>query len=272
MPRSAQKNTLLYLAAAVLTLLNLTPLIWMALTAFKTRAQIYQMPPVWLPDFTYLVNFTEVLRNYWPFLVNSIVITLCSTALCLLIAIPCAFGLTVFSLRGKQDLKMWVLSNRMMPPIAAAIPLYLALRGIGLLDTWTGMVLIYTGFNLPFAIWMALSFFRGTPGEVLEAARIDGCSWLQVLVRVMVPMAVGGLMTVAVFVFLFAWNELLIALFLTNRNARTFPVILTSFSGQAQTLWEQMAAASVIQLIPPVVLTFFVQRHIVAGMTMGAVK
>jgi ABC-type glycerol-3-phosphate transport system permease component len=272
MPSSRRRATLLYGIALVLTLINLAPLIWIGLTAFKTRMEIYQLPPVWIPDFTYVENFRAVLSEYWPFLVNSIAITLCSTVLCLLIAIPCAFGLTLFSFKGKEDVKMWVLSNRMMPPIAAAVPLYLALRGVGLLDTWTGMILIYTGFNLPFAIWMAMSFFRGAPHEVLEAARIDGCNWLQVLTRVMVPMAAGGLMTVAVFVFLFAWNELLIALFLTNRSARTFPVILTSFSGQAQTLWEQMAAASMIQLIPPVILTFFVQRHIVAGMTMGAVK
>ncbi|WP_159712227.1 carbohydrate ABC transporter permease [Geminicoccus flavidas] len=272
MASARRTRFLLYIAALVLTLVNLAPIVWIALTAFKTRVQIYQIPPIWIPDFTYLDNFAAVIQGYWPFLLNSVVITLCSTALCLLIAIPCAFGLTLFTFKGREDLKMWVLSNRMMPPIAAAVPLYLAMRGVGLLDTWTGMILIYTGFNLPFAIWMAMSFFRSAPVEVLEAARIDGCNWLQVLVKVMVPMAAGGLMTVAVFVFLFAWNELLIALFLTNRNARTFPVILTSFSGQAQTVWEQMAAASIIQLVPPVILTFFVQRHIVAGMTMGAVK
>ena len=272
MYRTAGARRALYLTAVVLTFVNLAPLIWMVLTAFKTRVQIYTLPPVWLPDFTYIENFRAVLTEYWPFLLNSIVITSCSTVLCLLIAIPCAFGLTMFPFRGREDVKMWVLSNRMMPPIAAAVPLFIVLRGIGLIDTWPGLILVYTGFNLPFAIWMAMSFFRNAPGEVLEAARIDGCNWLQVLVKVMVPMAAGGLMTVAVFVFLFSWNELLIALFLSSRNARTFPVVLTSFSGQAQTIWEQMAAASVIQLLPPVILTFFVQRHIVAGMTMGAVK
>ena len=267
-----RKTVVLLGAACLVTLLNLWPLFWMALTAFKTRGQIYQIPPVWLPDLGHVTNFVEVFRAQWPYLLNSIVITVTSTALCLLIAVPCAFGLTVFRFRGRNDLQMWILSNRMMPPIAAAVPLYLVLRGVGLLDTWTGMILVYTGFNLPFAIWMAMSFLRSSPLEVVEAARIDGCTWLQVLVRVVVPMVAGGLLTVAVFVFLFAWNELLIALFLTNRNARTFPVVLTAFQGQAQTVWEQMAAASIIQLVPPVILTFFVQRHIVAGMTMGAVK
>lgn len=268
-----RKHTPVLVAAAVaLTVINLLPLAWMGLTAFKTRAEIYQIPPVWLPSFENLANFAEVFNSAAPFLVNSIAITVFSTALCLLIAIPCAFGLTMFLFPGRNQLRMWVLGNRMMPPIAAAVPLYLVMRGFGLLDSWTGMILIYAGFNLPFAIWMAMSFLRGTPLEVVEAARLDGCGWAEVLWKIVVPMATGGLVTVAVFVFLFSWNELLIALFLTNRNARTFTVVLTSYQGQAQTVWELMAAGSLIQLIPPVVLTFLVQRNIVAGLTLGAVK
>jgi ABC-type glycerol-3-phosphate transport system permease component len=190
----------------------------------------------------------------------------------LLVAIPAAFALTVFQFRRKRSLEMWILSTRMMPPIAAAIPFYLALRGVDMIDTRTGLVAIYIGVNLPFAIWLLTSFMRQIPAEVLEAARVDGCTWWQVLLRIAFPMGANGVATVAVFTSIFAWNELLLPLFLTNRAAKTFTAVLTEFQGQTNTVWEQMAAGALIQIVPIVVMTFFIQRYIVSGLTLGAVK
>ena len=200
------------------------------------------------------------------------IITGASTVGVLLIGLPAAFALAVFGFKRKKDLEMWILSTRMMPPIAAAIPLFLASRATDLFDTRIGLIIIYIGFNLPFAIWLGTSFMRQMPMEVIEAARVDGCTWRQVLTRIAVPLNAGGIATVAIFVTLFAWNELLLPLFLTTNNAETFTVVLTEFQGQTNTVWEQMAAGAAIQILPIVILTFFVQRYIVAGISMGAVK
>lgn len=266
------KKLIFVLLALALTLLNITPLIWTFLSGFKTRLEIFTIPPVWIPSSFNLQNYETIFDKRLPNLENSIIVTLGSTAGVLLIAIPAAFALAVFSFKRKRDLELWILSTRMMPPIAAAIPLYLGIKEIGLYDTRVGLMLIYIGFNLPFAIWMASTFLRQVPREIFEAALVDGCSWPQVLVRIAVPLSVGGLSTVAIFTALFCWNELLLAIFLTSSNSKTFTVVLTEFVGQTNIVWELMAAGAVIQIVPIVILTFLTQRYIVAGLTMGAVK
>lgn len=248
------------------------PLLWMALGAFKTTAQIIAIPPVWIPDFTYLKNFADVLSQFWPFILNSLVATLGATLLALVLAVPTAFGLVIFRFRGREALADWILSTRMMPPIAAAVPLFVIFRGAGLLDTLPGLILAYAGFNLPFAVWVSMSFIRRVPKELIEAARLEGCSWWQVLWEVVLPISRSGLATVATFVFIFAWNEFLLALFLTTREAKTFPVVISSFVGTGRVYWEYITAASVIQCLPPVVFSLFMQKHLVSGLTMGAVK
>mgnify|MGYP001469234194 CR=1 FL=1 len=262
----------LFVLAIVLTLVNIAPLIWTFLSGFKTRLEIFTIPPVWIPASLNLKNYEAIIDKRLPNLENSIIITLGSTAGVLLIAIPAAFALAVFSWKRKRDLELWILSTRMMPPIAAAMPLYLGIKELGLYDTRYGLALIYIGFNLPFAIWMSTTFLRQVPREILEAAMVDGCTWPQVLVRIAVPLSSGGLSTVAIFTALFSWNELLLAIFLTSSNSKTFTVVLTEFVGQTNIVWELMAAGAVIQIVPIVILTFLTQRYIVTGLTMGAVK
>lgn len=263
---------MLFALAAVVTFLNVAPMIWIALSGFKTRLEIFTLPPVWIPSKLFLGNFQRVLDQNLEFLVNSAIVTVATTAGVLVLAVPAAFALAVFGFRRKGDLEMWILSTRMMPPIAAAVPLFLAARTLGLFDTLPGLVLVYIGFNLSFAVWLATSFFRSMPTEILEAARVDGANWLQILLRIAVPLNKGGLATVSVFTAIFSWNELLVPLFLTSNNAKTFTIVLTEFQGQTNTVWEQMAAGAAIQVVPIVILTFIVQRSIVSGVTMGAVK
>lgn len=270
--RRPLRRRLLYALAILVTLLNVSPMIWIALSGFKTRLEIFTLPPVWIPSELFLGNFASVLDENLPYLLNSTVLTVVTTAGVLVLAIPAAFALTVFPIGGKRHLEMWILSTRMMPPIAAAVPLFLAARGLGLFDTLPGLAIAYIGFNLSFAVWLATSFFRQVPVEIIEAARVDGASWWQVLLRVAVPLNSGGIATVSVFTAIFSWNELLLPLFLTSSRAKTFTVVLTEFQGQTNTVWEQMAAGAALQVLPIVVLTFFVQRTIVAGVTMGAVK
>lgn len=258
--------------AIAATFVFVAPLVWMFLASFKNIEQIFSIPPDWIPDFSYLDNYRKLLSENWPFLVNSIVATLGSTALCLVLALPTAFALVNFRFRGREFFADWVLSTRMMPPIAAGVPLYMIFNSVGLLDTLWALVIVYAGFNIPFAVWVAMSFFRRVPKETIEAALLEGCTWTQTFFKVALPLTRSGIATVATFVFIFAWNELLMALFLTTRSAKTFPVVISSFVTTSMTFWEMIAASSVIQAIPPIIFTLLMQRHIVSGLTMGAVK
>jgi len=265
------RDAALLAAALGFVLFSTAPLVWMGMGAFKSTAGIIAIPPVW-PDFTYFDNFATLLRDNLPFLLNSIVVTLGATTLAMIFSVPTAFGLVYFKMRWTNALADWILSTRMMPPIAAAVPLFVIFRTLGLLDNVLALIIAYAGFNIPFAVWVSMSFLRRVPKEVLEAARIDGCSWFDLLVRIALPLSTSGIVTVATFVFIFSWNEFLLALFLTTRDARTFPIVVSSFISTGKVYWDLIAAASVIQILPPVVFTLFMQRHIVSGLTMGAVK
>lgn len=267
-----RSHWLALLAGIGATFVFIAPLLWMLLASFKNIDAIFSIPPVWIPDFTYVDNYTQLLVDNWRFLMNSVIVTLASTALCLLLALPAAFGLVNFRFRGREFIADWILSTRMMPPIAAAVPLYMVFNSVGLLDSVVALIIVYAGFNIPFAVWVSMSFFRRLPKEMIEAAQLEGCTWTQTLLKVALPLSRSGIATVATFVFIFGWNELLMALFLTTRSAKTFPVVISSFVTTSMTFWEMIAAASVIQAIPPVIFTLLMQRHIVSGLTMGAVK
>jgi ABC-type glycerol-3-phosphate transport system permease component len=256
----------------IFVFVSMAPLVWLGLAAFKPTVDIIAIPPVWIPNFTYLKNFQDVLVQFWPFILNSVVATMGGTALSLILAVPTAFALATFRFRGRDARADWILSTRMMPPIVAAVPLFVMFRGAGLIDTLPGLVIAYAGFNLSFAVWMSMSFVRRVPKELVEAARLEGCTWMQVLWRIVLPLSRSGLAAVATFVFIFAWNEFLLALFLTTREAKTFPVVISSFVSTGKVYWDYIGAASVIQCLPPVLFSFFMQKHIVSGITMGAVK
>ncbi len=263
-------NPLLLGLAALITVLNISPLLWIALSAFKTRLEIFTQ--VILPSHFNFNNFSAIFEKDLPYLLNTLIITVLATLGILIVAIPASFALSAFNFKRKYNLEMWILSTRMMPPIAAALPFFFALKLINLFDTLPGLILVYIGVNLPFAIWLLTSFMRQIPSETIEAARVDGCTWWQVLRSIAFPMSSSGTATVAVFSAIFCWNELLLPLFLTNGTAKTFTVVLTEFKGQTNTVWEQMSAGALVQIIPIVVMTFFVQRYIVSGLTMGAIK
>lgn len=272
MSRLVRRKALALLGGMVIMFIFTAPIIWMFLASFKPIAQIFSIPPVWVPDFGHLGNYAKLLSENWQFLFNSVIITLSATLLCMVISLPAAFALTQFRFRGRNFFADWVLSTRMMPPIAAAVPLYIVVNSIGMIDTIWALIVIYAGFNIPFAVWVAMSFFRKVPKEVLEAAELEGCTSGQTFLKVALPLSKSGIATVATFVFIFAWNELLLALFLTTRAAKTFPVVISSFVTTSMTFWEMIAAATVIQAIPTVIFTLLMQRHIVSGLTMGAVK
>ena len=266
------KDKFLYLIVIILTLINISPLIWTALTSLKTRVEIFQIPPDWIPSSLYLDNLQTIIDTYGLELFNSFSVAFSSAILSLVIGVLAAYSLTKFEFWRQKDLEIWILSARMMPPIAAAIPLYITIRNVGLWDTRIGLIILYTAFNLPFVIWMLTAFFSKIPEEISEAAIVDGCSHLEVLTKITIPLSSSGIATVGIFSFLFSWNELLFALFMTSTRAQTFPVSLSAFQGQTHTEWELMAAGSIIQIIPVIIMIFLMQDYIISGLTMGAVK
>ncbi len=259
----------------VVTLLTIAPLLWMLLASFKTPAQIFASPLVVFPTSLNLANYKTILLgsdSRLPFLANSLTISLASTALVMLLATPAAFGFAKLNIRHSSRYEFWILSTRMMPPIAALIPISLIVRALGIFDTKTGLILVYGAFNLPYAVWMLTIFIRQLPREMDEAAMLDGCSWKRIFLNISLPLVIPTFFTVAIFVFLFSWNELLGALIVTGRNAKTLPVAITEYAGGIFIRWELMSTAAVLQIIPAVVVVVLFNRYIVSGLTMGSVK
>jgi ABC-type glycerol-3-phosphate transport system permease component len=269
--KRATADRLVWGAVCLLTIVYLLPLVWVVLGAFKTRAEMFAVPPALFPSQLNLENFRHVLTNA-PSLWNSLLISVASTLLVLVLALPAAYAFARFRLRRGGDVQFWILSTRMMPPIAVIIPLFVIYQNLQLFDTRLGMILAYTAFNLPFAVWMLAAAFRQVPVEIEEAARVDGSNLFQTIVQIAIPLARSGVAVAAIFAFIWAWNDLLFGLVLTASAAKTFPVTLSEYTGQVNIQWELMAATSVIQALPVLLLTFLVQRHIVTGLTFGGVE
>jgi len=264
---------ILYAVLAIVGIVWLFPVIWMFVTSVKTQVQTFRIPPVWI--------FTPVYQNYsdlffasniQKYLINGLVIASTSTAICLVLGSFAAFTLTRFRIRGREDIAFWMLSTRMFPPIASAIPLYLLLRQFGLLDTHLGLIIVYLSLNLGFATWMMRGFFRELPVELEESAMIDGCSRYGAFFRVVLPLSAPGLAATAILCFIFAWNEFLFALLFTGRNAKTMPVVLAGFITQTGIRWGALTAAGALTAIPTIILACFAQKYIVRGLTLGAIK
>lgn len=264
---------ILYAILAIVGIVWLFPVIWMFVTSMKTQVQTFRIPPVWI--------FKPVYQNYsdlffastiQKYLINGLIIASTSTAICLVLGSFAAFTLIRFHIRGREDIAFWMLSTRMFPPIASAIPLYLLLRQLGLLDTHLGLIIVYLSLNLGFATWMMRGFFKELPVELEESAMIDGCSRYGAFFRVVLPLSAPGLAATAILCFIFAWNEFLFALLFTGRNAKTMPVVLAGFITQTGIRWGALTAAGVLTALPTIILACLAQKYIVRGLTLGAIK
>jgi multiple sugar transport system permease protein len=268
------RRTLFIGVLIFLCLFSLGPLLWQLLTSLKPDYALTKLPPI-LPEHVTLDHYVSVFqgRPFLRFIGNSGAIASMTTVLSLVIGSLCAFALAKLSVPFKTLVLGFVLSASMFPPIATVSPLYLMIRGLGLRDTWWGLILTYTSFSLPLAVWILTNFFRQIPDEVYLAARLDGCTSLQGFWRIMLPLCAPGLFTTAILVFIFSWNEFLFALTFTATEAsRTVPVAIALFPGVHEIPWGEMAAASIIVTIPLVAIVFAFQRRIIEGVTAGAVK
>jgi len=268
------RTTGLTLIAAVLLSIWVVPVLWALLTSFKTERDVLAYPPLVFFEPT-LANYREVLfgaSSILPNLVSSVIVAGSATVLTMLFAVPAAYALARLALPAKRAGGFYVLATQMLPPVGLIIPYYLILQKVGALDTYGGMTAIYLTFSLPFAMWLMVSYFEDVPPEMEEAALLDRAGRLRALWHVILPQVRGGIAVTTIFVFLNAWNEFLFAVVLAGNRVRPVTVAMFNFISVEQTQWARLAAGAMLAMAPVIVLGLLAQRHIVKGLTVGAVK
>ena len=253
-------------------LIVLFPIFWMASMMFKPPDAMFARPTVWLFVPT-LEHFAYVLAQgfHWN-LLTSLVLSLVSTALVVIIGTPAAYAFARFEMRFKDDLFLFILATRMAPPVCLVIPFYLIFAKIGLLDTFLGLTLAYMTFNLSFYVWVLRSFCRDLPAEIEEVAVLEGWPQIQIFRRVVLPLLRNGIVATSVLCFIFAWNEFLFAFMLGGKGVQTLPVAIPKLITSQGVRWGEMAIVGMTALLPVLIVVFVLQRHIVRGLTLGAVK
>ncbi len=261
------------LIAWLVTLVLFFPLGWLILTAFKTELQAIAVPPLLLFMPT-LDNFREVQErsDYLLYARNSLITSVVSTVIGLLIAAPAAYSMAFFKGRHTKNILMWMLSTKMMPAVGALVPIYVLAQQAGLLDTRTGLIIIFMLSNLPIMVWMLYSHFKDIPHEILEAARMDGANLWQEFYRVTLPLALGGLASTGLLCLVLSWNEAFWSLNLSSAKAGTLATLIASYSSPEGLFWAKLSAASLMAIAPIVVFGWFSQKQLVQGLTFGAVK
>jgi multiple sugar transport system permease protein len=253
------------------------PVYWMLTISLKTEVDQFASPPKWFKFAPTLAHYYDAFstRSFGRYLITSAIVATLSTTCAMVLGTMAAYGLSRFRLRGQlgRRLSLWILSTRMFPPIVTAVPLFLMMRDLRLINTVSSLVIVYTALNLPFVVWMMRGFFKELPRELEEAALVDGDSRLGALVRVILPLAAPGLAATAVFCLIVSWNEFLLALVLTQTDAAmTLPVGIAGRVTQYEIQWGVMSAAGVVAMVPILVFALAVQRYLVRGLSLGAVK
>lgn len=264
-------NVGLPLVWLVILAVYLFPFIWMVMTGFRNPIDTYSWPPKFiftptLQGFRYLFDA----KNFQDYLFNSIVVSICSTVLVGLFATPAAYAAA--HLGASKGFLLGLLVGRIMPAVALVIPIYLIAARFKLLDTYELLIIINVAFNLPFSIWLTRSFFQDIPRELREAAIIDGCSEFGVFRRIFVPLCAGGITAASVFTFIATWNEFLFVLALTNTKVATAPIAVLGFRTQFGTQWGAAGAAALVVSAPVIVFAIAMQKYLLRGMTLGALK
>ncbi|MEY9981807.1 carbohydrate ABC transporter permease [Bradyrhizobium yuanmingense] len=270
--RKTRILTARYLGAGVVTLLFLFPVYWLFMISFKTPDEIYHVPPLWIPGQIQFSNYYVLFKDGDVLaILNSLIVAGVSSGIAIVLGTLCAYSLARFG-TGGENLAMWIISQRMIPPIAVVFPIFLIYVYFGLVDSYFGLILLYTAFNLPYVIWMMRGYIVDVPLELEESALVDGLNRWEVIWKVVFPMVRPGLMATSVFTFVFAWNDFLFALVLTRTEVITFPVMLTHYFGGQSNFWAKIAAMSVLGTLPIFVAVSVMQRYLVRGISLGAVK
>jgi multiple sugar transport system permease protein len=271
--RERLKSRLLYAFLIVFVIFTLTPYLWLILTSFKSRLDAFAIPPklIFTPT---LKNYKEAFldKHFLEYLRNSIIVTGFTTFFALIIGLPSAYAFSRFPVRGDKVLYYYLLGTRFTPIVVLCLPLYLIMSKIGLLNSYMGIIIAHVTFNLPFVVWMMKGFFDVIPREIDEAAKVDGCSWFYIFSRITIHIAKSGLAATSVVCAVNSWNEFLMALILTGRNTATMPVAIPRLMTPQGTIWGQIAAVGTVVTIPVLIFSIIVQKNMVKGMSMGAIK
>ena len=298
--RAIGHRALLFGASALFLAYVLAPVVWMVSSSFQPETEITSVPPHWIPHAPTLENFRAIFttpeqtvtyetrrrgdpatgkfipstaKNLLPAMGNSLIVALAVVVLNLLVAVPAAYAMAKIRFRGRSASIYFMLTTRVIPDIALVVPFFLFIRKLGLLDNVLSLVITYLAITVPFSVFILLGYFESLPDELDKAARVDGCSRLQALVRVFLPLALPSLVAVTLFTFLTSWNEFLLALMFTQTPAsQTMPIIVASFTSDFTISFSFINAAGVLAVVPPVILAIVFERYIVSGLTAGAVK
>lgn len=265
--------TVIYAFLIIYIFITLLPYAWLIVTSFKTRVDAFAMPPKWIFDATFS-NYREAFvdKGFLLNLRNSLIVTSVSTFLALMFGLPSAYAFSRFRIKGEKAMMYYLLGTRFTPVVALALPLYLVMAKVGLLNSYLGIIIAHITFNLPFVVWMMRGFFDMIPREIDEAAKVDGCSWWYIFLRMAMPLAKSGLAATAVFCAVNSWNEFFMALILTGRDTATMPVAIPGLLTPQGTIWGQIAAVGTIISVPVLIFAIIVQKNMVKGMSMGAIK
>jgi len=267
------KTILTGLFAWTIALVLFFPIFWMFITSFKTELQAISIPPTLffepnLDNFRVVQERSYYVQHAW----NSVVTSFGSTILALIIAIPAAYSMAFFPGKRTKDILLWMLSTKMLPAVGVLVPIYILCRDYGLLDTKTALVIIFTLMNLPIIVWMLFSYFKDLPKEILEAARMDGATPWDEVVKVVLPLSVGAIPSTALLSIVLCWNEACWALNLTASDAAPLTAMIASYSSPEGLFWAKLSAASTLACAPIVIFGWFCQKQLVQGLTFGAVK
>ena len=268
-----EHNWWVYIVLVVLSIACVLPFLWVVLTAFKDRITAFSVPPTWIfsPSIESFVTLVKVRRMHM-FLLNSAIISLASTVLSVGIGTFAAYALARFKFAGRDDLAFWILTNRMLPPVAVIIPMFMIFQTVHLLDTHIGLIILYTGMQLPFVVWMLRGYFEDIPRQLEEAAWIDGDTWFAAFRKITFPLVSPAITATAIFVMILCWNEYAFALYITGPNSKTLPPSVMTFMVERSVEWNQLGAACLFIALPILIFVLFVQKNFVRGLTMGMMR
>lgn len=269
------KKAVLFAVKIVVAIAVLFPFLWMLSTSLKPMAEVSAHPPKWITGHMSLTSYRDMFRflPFGTFTLNSLYIAVTTTILSLVIGIFAAYAFARMRFKGKGVLLLLFLLSQMLPGASIIVPLFQLIRSVGLYDTHIGLILTHTALIIPFVIWLLYGFFAGVPVEIEQAALVDGCSRMRAMYKVLLPLALPGIGSTALFAFLGSWNEFFFAMLLTSSDSnRTIPVGIGLFVGEFSDVWNQMCAAAMFFSIPPLLLFFLLQKTFVKGLSAGALK
>lgn len=281
MPR-ALRRFLLYLSVAGIAIWTLAPYLWLVISSLSYKIDLLTVPLRWIPPRLTLENYYSLFfmrgsesvnaRLFFQSLGNSVIISLSVMLICLILGTLAAYAIARLRFKGSNTLVLMMMATQLVPPIVLVVPMYVIMRKFDLLDKHIGLIMVDISIVLPLVIWLMRGYFASIPSELEDAARIDGCTHLGALFRVILPLSGPGLVSVMIFAFIAAWNEYLYAFIFTNVDAKTLPVLIGEFSTKLGLEYLRIAAAGVLASLPPVLLALTFQRFIIRGLTAGAIK